>query len=147
VDAAFRTKAGPESTAVGGSSLGAVISLYAATKRPDVFGMVLAESLPLRTGDAAVWDGFVASVKKWPSRVYLGIGGAEMGADPKLADRNKAYLDAVKALDATLDKAGLGADRRLLIVDQGATHTEDAWAKRLPQALSFLFPPPMDGTK
>ena len=26
--------------------------------------------------------------------------------------------------------------------DQGAIHTERAWAHRLPMALSFLFPPP-----
>ncbi|MCX5690496.1 MAG: alpha/beta hydrolase-fold protein [Planctomycetota bacterium] len=147
VEAAFRVKTGPENTGIGGSSLGAAISLYAATTHPEAFGLLLAESLPLRTGDAKVWDSFVAGVKTWPKRVYLGIGGAELGSDAKNAERNKAYVDAVKSLDSVLDKAGLGPDRRLLVIDQAAQHNEEAWSKRLPQALSFLFPPPMDGTK
>ena len=147
VEAAFRVKTGPENTGIGGASLGAAISLYAATTHPETFGLLLAESLPLRTGEAKVWDSFVAGVKTWPKRVYLGMGGAELGTEAKNADRNKADVDAVRSLDSVLDKAGLGPDRRLLVVDAAGQHNEEAWSKRLPQALSFLFPPPMDGTK
>jgi len=148
VERAFRIKSGPENTAVGGSSLGAVISVYAATQHPDKFGMVLAESLPLRTGDGKLWDAFTGGINTWPRKVYLGMGGAETGAPSgKNADRNRAYVEAVQNLDKVLDKAGLGPDRRLLIIDADAEHTEKAWAKRLPQALTFLFPPPMDSTK
>src|SRR5262245_44069914 len=144
VERAFRVKTGPESTGVGGSSLGAVISVYAATTHADKFGLVLAESLPLRTGKAQVWDDWLAGVQTWPRRVPLGMGGAETGNNPDRAERNRSYVDAVKALDERLKKAGLGADRRLLIIDPAAEHTESAWAKRLPQALVFLSPPPMD---
>lgn len=147
VERAFRVETGPENTGVGGSSLGATISLHAATLHPEKFGLLLAESLPLRTGDASVWDADLAGVKTWPRRVYLGIGGAELGNDPKNAERNRAYLEAVQQLDKRLETAGLGPSRRLLIVDLQATHTESAWAKRLPEALRFLFPPVVDGTK
>ncbi len=147
VERAFRVKTGPEYTGIGGSSLGAAIALYGATQHPDVFGLVLAESLPLRSGKAKAWDDWLAGVKTWPRKVYLGMGGNETGDSGKNLDRNRAYVEAVQALDRTLEKAGLGPDRRLLIVDAAATHNEEAWAKRLPQALSFLFPPPMDGTK
>lgn len=145
VERAFRVKTGPENTAVGGASLGAIISLYAATQRPDVFGLVLAESLPLRAGATSAWDAWLSGVKQWPRKVFLGVGGTENG--PGKTDSNRAYAEAVQALDKTLDKAGLGPDRRLLIVDQKAEHNEVAWAKRFPDALRFLFPPPMDGTK
>jgi enterochelin esterase-like enzyme len=147
VERAFRVKQGSENTAVGGSSLGAVISLYAAAKHPGTFGMVLAESLPLRTGAHQAWSQFLDSVDQWPRKVYLGVGGAETGTDAANAARNKAYVDAVRELDARLEKAGLGPDRRLLQVDAQATHTEEAWAKRLPLALRFLFPPDLDSTK
>jgi len=147
VERAFRVKTGPESTGIGGSSLGAVISLYAATKHPDRFGLLLAESLPLRTGRVEAWDGFLNGVTAWPRRVYLGMGGSETGADASQTERNKGYVDAVRALDARLQSAGLGADRRLLVIEPGATHTETAWAKRLPAALTFLFPPAVDTTK
>lgn len=147
VERAFRVTKGPEATAVGGSSLGAVISLYAAAKHPETFGMVLAESLPLRTGAHQTWAEFLDSVTIWPRKVYLGVGGAETGPESANAARNKAYVDAVRELDARLDRAGLGPDRRLLNVDPQATHTEEAWAKRLPQALRFLFPPSFESTK
>lgn len=147
IERGFRVKTGPENTGVGGSSLGAVISLYEAVERPDLFGLVLAESLPLRTGNAGAWDAWLAGVKQWPRKVYLGVGGAETGNSEQNAVRNRGYLEAVQNLDKTLDKAGLGPDRRLLVVDTKATHNEEAWAKRLPEALRFLFPPPMDSTK
>lgn len=145
VERAFRVAKGPENTGIGGSSLGAVISMYAAARHPDTFGIVLAESLPLRTGSSAAWDEFIAGINTWPKRVFLGMGGNETGANN--TTRNQAYVEAVKALDEKMKTAGLGPDRRVLVIDPTAEHTEAAWAKRLPQALAFLFPPAMDGTK
>jgi pullulanase len=147
VERAFRVRTGPENTGIGGSSLGAAISLYAAGEHPDIFGFVLAESLPLRTGKAEVWDGMIASVKAWPRRVYLGVGGNELGPEPDKADRNSAYVEAVQALDKRLADAGLGPDRRLLVIDPDAVHNEEAWAKRLPRALTFLLPSRADESR
>lgn len=147
VQRTFRVKTGPENTAIGGASLGALISIYAATTHPETFGMVLAESLPLRESEVKVWADYVSSVKVWPRKVYLGMGGNETGAKPENAARNKSYVDSVRSLDKTLDKAGLGPDRRLLVIDEAGEHNEPAWGKRLPQALTFIFPPPMDATK
>ncbi|MFA6046956.1 MAG: alpha/beta hydrolase-fold protein [Phycisphaerales bacterium] len=145
VERTFRVKTGPENTGIGGSSLGAAISLYAATKYPNVFGILLAESLPLKTGHAAAWDDYIAGVKTWPRRVYLGMGGKEAGEGNDA--KTQGYVDAVKALDARLKSAGFGPDRLLLLIDPTATHNEQAWSKRFPQALTFLFPPPVDATK
>ncbi len=147
VERAFRVRTGPESTGIGGSSLGATIALHAATRHPEVFGIVLAESLPLRVQRPEAWDAWTASMSAWPGRVYLGMGGAELGTEPGKADRNRALVTAVEALDGRMKAAGLGPDRRLLIVDPVATHTESAWAKRAPQALKFLYPAPLDTTK
>jgi predicted alpha/beta superfamily hydrolase len=143
IEAAFRVRTGPDSTAIGGSSLGAAISLHAATLHPDVFGLVLAESLPIRSGDAKAWEAMISGVKTWPRKIYLGGGGAEVS---EAADA-KAYVEALRLLDKKLDAAGLGPDRRLLVVTPDAKHDELAWSARLPGALSFLFPPPMDSTK
>lgn len=147
VERAFRVATGPENTGIGGSSLGAAIALEAATRYPDRFGLLLAESLPLRTGKAEAWEAWIAKMNQWPRRVYLGVGGQETGPEADKAARNQAYVDGVKALDQKMAAAGLGADRRLLLIDAQATHTESAWAKRLPQALRFLYPPVLDSTK
>jgi predicted alpha/beta superfamily hydrolase len=136
VERAFRVKTGPTNTGIGGSSLGGLISLYAGAKHPDTFGLVLAESPSLRFGKNEFGKTLFANVPMWPNKVYLAVGTAEAGAGNRASDD---YANAVKALDATLTEAGLNVSRKKFIVDEGATHTEDAWAKRLPVALRFLF--------
>lgn len=145
VNGAFRIAAGPENTGIGGSSLGAAAALHAARTHPDRFGIVLAESLPLRTGDASAWDSWLETPGTWPNRVYLGVGGAEYG--PAEAARNAELVAAVRSLDGRLKRAGLGPDRRLCIIEPSAEHNEAAWANRFPQALTFLFPNAVDPTK
>ncbi len=134
VERAFRVSTKASDTGVGGASYGAVISLYIATQRPDRFGRLLLESLP------PVGREYVESVGAWPQRVFVGVGGSELGYDPAADDRNQMYEDWNRDLDARLADAGLGEDRRLLAVDPDAVHNEEAWADRLPEALRFLFP-------
>ena len=147
VNSAFRTDIRASRTTIGGSSLGAIISLHAAVKRPDIFGMVLLESLPLTTGGKATWEAYIASITTWPGRVYLGIGESELGNDPALTERNAGYVKAVRDFDAKLAANGVDATRRVLVVEAGAAHTESSWARRFPQALTFLYAASPDSTK
>jgi predicted alpha/beta superfamily hydrolase len=147
VERSFAVSLAPKDTAIGGSSMGAVISMLAVAKNPGRFGGLLLESLPSVATDVAQWKPFVESVKVWPDRIYLGVGGSELGDDPKLADANKKYAQATKDLDAHLAKAGLSPDRKLMLIDPKAVHNEGAWAARFDDAFSFLFPPAVDGTK
>jgi predicted alpha/beta superfamily hydrolase len=131
----YRTAFGPEHTGLGGSSLGALISLYAAMMRPRVFGRLLVESPSLFIADRRlVRDS--ARVKRWPERIFLGVGTKELGDD---VARNQRVVDDVRALEQILRKAGLSGDRLEVDIDEGATHSESAWARRLPEALAFLF--------
>lgn len=147
VNSAFRTDTRGSRTAIGGSSLGAIIALDAATTRPEVFGMALCESPSLATGGRAGWDAWLDTIKVWPGRVYVGVGAVETGKDPANADRNGAYVQAARDLDARMGKAGVDATRRLLVVEPDGEHNEAAWARRFPLALSFLFAAPADPTK
>jgi len=74
-------------------------------------------------------------IKDWPNRVFLATGTAEAGR----ADRDRSMVDDVRELGAIFGRAGLGTNRLRLFVDEGANHHESAWARRFPQALSFLF--------
>lgn len=142
VDRAFRTKTGAEHTAIGGSSLGAIIALHAATEYPQVFGKVLVESLPLTNAKGAAQQYF-AQRTNWPTRVYFGMGGHEFGNDPKNDESNAKLVEASKAFATLLkEKLGAGAASNLkVVIDPAANHDENAWAARLPEALEFLFPP------
>lgn len=43
-----------------------------------------------------------------------------------------------EGLSARLKEQGLGPDRHMLVIGQGAGHNEGAWAARLPAALEFV---------
>jgi hypothetical protein len=51
-------------------------------------------------------------------------------------------VDDVRHFARTLQRAGLGQDRLLVKIDEGASHSEAEWAKRFPEALQFLFGAP-----
>ncbi len=48
-------------------------------------------------------------------------------------------VDDVRELAAIFRRAGLDDKRLKLVIDDGATHHESAWARRFPEALAFLF--------
>jgi hypothetical protein len=67
--------------------------------------------------------------------VYLGVGTAETSR----ADLNRETVENVRTLESLLRGAGLGQKRLKVVVRDGASHSEGAWAERLPEALAFLF--------
>lgn len=138
VERSFRVRTGPESTGIGGSSMGGLISLYAGVTHPQVFGKVLAESPSIMFNGTNYGAEMTVGSRQWPSKVYLAVGGTELGKGEPF--KNADYAKAVKTFNQSLKDAGLGEDRRLFVFDQDAVHNEEAWAKRFPQALRFLFP-------
>jgi predicted alpha/beta superfamily hydrolase len=130
----YRVASGPENTGLGGSSLGALIALYTATVRPRVFGRLLIESPSLWASNRQIIRES-RSVKQWPERIYLGTGTAEIG-NP---DKDRSVVDDVREFAAILRRSGLDDHRLHLVIEEGATHHESAWARRFPQALSFLY--------
>ena len=130
----YRVASGPENTGLGGSSLGALISLYTAAVRPGLIGRLLLESPSLWASNRQMIRES-REIKDWPDRVFLATGTAEAGR----ADRDRSMVDDVRELGAIFGRAGLGTNRLRLFVDDGANHHESAWARRFPQALSFLF--------
>jgi predicted alpha/beta superfamily hydrolase len=118
----------------GGSSYGAVAALLAVLERPGVFGRLLLESPSLYVGRRLLLRK-ARRAPRWPARVYLGVGTAETRRE----DVNRETVDNVHALASILHGAGLGPRRLKVVVEGGGTHSEDAWARRLPGALTFLF--------
>lgn len=143
IERTFRVATGPESTGVGGASLGGVISVYAVSKYPGVFGLLYAESVSFGAADRE-WAVVLDAMKTAPRRAYVGVGGKEVPTDEQKSARMVANA---KELDAKLEGVGMGADRLMYLEEAAAEHNEQAWAGRAGTALRFLFPPPMDTTK
>lgn len=142
IDRTFRTKTAPNDTAIAGSSLGGLFSLYAWFERPDVFGHAICMSPSLFWDNASLLRNVEANSKeklrdlKGTHRVWLDFGDSE-GETSEASQSHVAYL---QRLDLALKAAGpqSGIDVRSMIADR-AKHNEAAWAKRLPDALQFIF--------
>ena len=125
---------GPENTGLGGSSLGGLITLYTQLAAPGVFGRLLIESPSLFVANRKILDE-CRRFRNWPPRVYLGMGTREVGN----AEKDEKIVADVRELEATLREAGLDGHRLKVHVEEGAPHSESAWAARFPEALEFLF--------
>jgi predicted alpha/beta superfamily hydrolase len=130
----YRIASGAENTGLGGSSLGAVISLFTVMERPGVFGRLLLESPSLYISNRQLLKQSRA-FREWPERIFLAVGTAET-SNP---GRSSEIVDDVRHLQRLLQRSGLWDNRLRVRIDEGATHNEAAWAARFPEALEFLF--------
>src|SRR4029077_6585167 len=130
----YRVASEAENTGLGGSSLVALIALYRGGGRPGAIGRLLLESPSLWASNRQLIRQSRA-VKRWPERVFLATGTAEAGRK----DKDQSMVDDVRELASILRRAGLDDQRLQLVVDEGASHHESAWARRFPDALAFLF--------
>jgi predicted alpha/beta superfamily hydrolase len=130
----YRIARGPENTGLGGSSLGAIISLFTVMDRPGVFGRLLLESPSLYISNRQLLKSSRA-FRQWPAKVFMAIGTREDGSE----DRDQQVVEDVRELEHVFRRAGLNEDRLRVKIDEGASHSEREWARRFPEALTFLF--------
>lgn len=136
VERAFRVKSGPANTAIGGASFGGIISLYAASQRPDLFGAAIVESPSVLSKNGYMMSMFAGGSFNWPKTVYLGVGSQEAGTSDEAQKLNERYVAAIKLL---AEKASDEDSRVVVLIGQGHVHNEPAWAERFPEALKHLY--------
>jgi predicted alpha/beta superfamily hydrolase len=135
IDQTYRTLPDREHTGVMGSSLGGLVSLYLARHHGDVFGKVGAMSPSVWWKDRAVLDE-IAQLRP-DHRVWLDFGTREGSGDEAEARR---LLENARELSHRFVQRGYRHGTNLAFMeDPGATHNEAAWARRMPNALRFLF--------
>lgn len=131
----FRTLTGPENTAIGGSSLGGLMALGLTLNNPNVFGSCLAVS-PSFWWDNGYMSRMVDSLKQKPNvRVYVDQGGGE--ADPVYL--NKFVTGPFGCVTALKHKGYKLGDDFVYVYEGFANHSEDAWARRMPLMLLWLY--------
>lgn len=139
VERAFRVSTAPADTGIGGASLGALVAAEAVKTHPDRFGVLLLESMAGLGEQKPALEHF-KSVTRWPAKVYFGMGINEAGKDEAARATNLTYTAHAKDFEQMLLSAGASPTGVKFLIDEGV-HNEEAWAKRLPEALQFLFPP------
>jgi predicted alpha/beta superfamily hydrolase len=130
----YRVATGPENSGLGGSSLGALISLYTVMDQPKLFGRLLLESPSLFVSKRRLLR-YSHYFGQWPERIFLAIGTKEAGRE----DKNRQAVRDVRELEKIIRNAGLDDGRLRVKIDEGAVHHEQEWAKRFPETLEFLF--------
>ncbi|MCB9852745.1 MAG: esterase [Phycisphaerales bacterium] len=139
IDETYRTKPDRDNTAIGGSSLGGLISLHIAMEHPDVFSKCAAVSPTLMWEDSAILKRIrekkAAPLKR--IRLWFDMGSKE----GKQIDFYSSAMKYTDRLEAMLKKAKRkpDVDYKYMKVDDGE-HNEASWAKRFDQILLFLFP-------
>lgn len=129
IDKSFPTRTDRAGTGVLGSSLGGLISLYALAKYPETFGMVGAMSPTLRWHNYSITKLYQEQdIPK--TRIHLDMGGRE---------HRGLTIDARRMRDVLLAKGWVEGVDLSYVEDRYAHHHEDAWSRRLPDALRFLL--------
>lgn len=141
IDSHFSVATGPEHTAVMGSSMGGLISLYAISEYPQAFGGAACLSTH--------WPGiFTVENNPIPQAFFDYMQGAlpDPATHRIYFDHGTATLDALYPplqirADAVMRQRGYTEARWRTQAFPGAEHSEQAWAARLDIPLQFLFPP------
>ncbi|MBU2505247.1 MAG: histidine kinase [Bacteroidetes bacterium] len=132
IDANYRTLPDRKNTAVGGSSMGGIISLMMVWEYTHVFSKAICMSPAFKIGNID----YVRAVNEYSDDkkvilIYIDNGG--IGLEERL---QPGIDDMLK----TLKEKGFEYEKDLFwILDKEAEHNEAAWAKRIPTALKILF--------
>jgi len=134
IDHQYRTRKSVEDAGVGGSSLGAMVSLVAGLKYPKVFGKLALMSPSVWWDERSILRLIDSRAPERRPRIWLDTGTAE-GNDPA-----KIVADARRMRDAFTGKGWREGEDLQFEEAQGHAHNEHAWAVRFGSVLEYLFP-------
>ena len=132
IDRRYKTNPAAEHTALGGSSLGGLLTLHLGLTYPHVFSRLAVLSPSVWWDDRVIIREVEKLRRRLPIRLWLDAGTSE--GEGTIADA-RALRDALVAKGWTI-----GDDLAYMEV-QGGEHNEQSWAARVDDVLKFLFPP------
>ena len=129
IDATYRTLPNSQNTAIMGSSLGGLVSFYAAIKYPDVFGKTGVFSPSFWFSDK-IYDLAGASEINHNTRFYL-LGGTS---------EDESLVEKLQQMKDLLLKKALPRENIQMKIVSGGMHNEAFWSREFPEAFQWLFP-------
>lgn len=131
IDERYRTLGDAHNTALGGSSLGGLATLYLGLTHPEVFGKLAVLSPSVWWDNKAILK-MIADVQPKPRlKIWLSMGTEES---------KTGLRDANLLRDSLVKKGWQEGDDLHYEVIPGAKHEEAAWAERVEAVLKYLFP-------
>lgn len=129
VDANYRTLPERQHTGIMGSSLGGLISLYAAIEHQEVFGIAGVFSPSLWFSDE-IYTHVKITGKEASMRVFL-LAGEQEDSGSVVLDNQRMYK--------TLRRAGFRTKEIRYVTHADGQHSEWYWAREFPAAFEWLF--------
>lgn len=133
IDSEYRTVTDSSNTGLGGSSLGALVSMALGLRHADVFGKLAIMSPSVWWDNRAILRFVHSAQMNQRPRVWLDIGTAE-GSSPE-----RTTHDARLLRDALVAKGWQEGADLTYFEAIGAGHNERAWSERVGPMLQFLF--------
>lgn len=128
IDATYRTKTDAKHTTILGSSLGGLLSFYAAVKYPEVFGNAGVFS-PSFWYSTMIYKYAKASKIPETSKFYFLMGTEES---------ESAVAEQQKMVDLLLEK-GVRQNQIINKIVEGGKHNEAFWSSEFPEAYQWLM--------
>ncbi|HEV7233241.1 MAG TPA: alpha/beta hydrolase-fold protein, partial [Sphingorhabdus sp.] len=144
IDRAYRTKKDSNHTAIAGSSMGGLISCYAFTRYPKVFGRAACVSTHWPLGDPEKMSGHKdEALRLWADEFARGLGKA--GKRRLWMDHGDQTLDAYyppyqAEITNAVEKLGWRKDIDFTVRPYpGTPHEENAWAARMDDIFGWML--------
>ncbi|MBA3890509.1 MAG: alpha/beta hydrolase [Gemmatimonadaceae bacterium] len=131
IDAGYLTLPSAASTAVGGSSLGGLLSMHLGIRYPTVFGRLAVLSPSIWWDDRIIVRSVEALPRKLPTRIWLDVGTREGAA---------ASTNARALRDALVSRGWTVGEDLMYEEVEGGEHNEQSWGARIGRVLQYLFP-------
>lgn len=130
VDSNFRTKSDRENTGIGGSSMGALVSIFGGIMYPEIFGKLMIFS-PSLWVVPKIKLSFLDLHEPQDTRIYLYAGG----------DESETMIAHVKKFQKRLlNKEGFTDKMNVhLSINKDGKHSEIYWSDEFPKAMEWLF--------
>jgi len=135
IDQTYRTKPGYPYTMMAGSSLGALISIYTASKYPNVYHAIGVFSLASWFHEKEFLKCVSNAKLRTDQKYFITIGDHESSDDdePKFAE---IYLNNSRNFKSLLEEKNI---RMIYYQETNDIHHESNWRKAFPTFISFVF--------
>lgn len=128
IDSTYRTLPGRDYTAIGGSSLGGLISMYAVAEYPDIFSKAGIFSPAFQVTDSCFLQ-VMSMTYDQDIRVYFVAGHNE----------SEDMIPDIQHMQQILLQKGVDASNIKVVDELDGAHSEWFWAREYPDAYEWLF--------
>ena len=130
IDKRYRTLSQSKNTALIGSSMGGLISLYAGTKYPNIFGKLGIFSPAFWFAENDLKRFLNRNSSKLKNTKFYFLSGTKESED---------MVSDIREIVEILEKKGVSKQNIQTKFDDYGTHSESYWAKEFPAAVKWLF--------